>query len=110
MKYKRPPIAQRLHKVQFRWVPDKNKGKIPLNGKLIKFHVKLLLTKADIRLPTDLRINLDFSKGLLDRVKKRHKSRFRRLHGEAMSSEDPSIRDKMPPFNLIIANYAHADV
>lgn len=58
MKRKRPPIALCLDKELFKWVTDKNKSIIAVNGEFIEFQAKHLLTKASIRLPADLRINL----------------------------------------------------
>lgn len=88
---------------------ESNKG-IAINGELLIIYVKKQLQETNNNLPDVQEIFLKISKGWMERFKKRCNLSFRRIHGETMSANNVSIREKMPRIMQLISTYAERDV
>lgn len=84
-KRNRPAAAPRLERALFQWLCHQNNKGVAINGDVIKFHAERLLSDANALLCDDNKIELKFSKGWLERFKKRYNVKCRRVHGESMS-------------------------
>lgn len=80
-----------------------------LNGDLIKVYAQRLLNNANFNLPDSERLELAFSKGCIERFKKRYGLRFRRVHGEAASVDMVALQNEMPRIHRLLTTFAARD-
>ena len=87
-----------------------NNDGVLLNGKVIKLKAEKLLEETNLNVRDEDKISMKFSKGWMERFKKRHNLRFRRVQGEAHSADTAAIREWMPRIIRIIMTYSYKDV
>lgn len=109
-KRNRAAAAPRLEKALFKWLCELNNDGLLLNGEVIKIKAKKLLHQANLHLRDDEKLSIQFSKGWMERFKKRHNLRFRRVHGEEKSADTDAIRQEMPRIHEVMACYKEKDV
>lgn len=109
MKKARTAVAPRLEDALYRWMCTQNNNGILLNGDIIKMYGKQLLEKTNEVLPESEKIQLTFSKGWIERFKRRYGLRFRRVHGEAASADTVAIEQHMPRIERIIMTFQARD-
>ena len=68
------------------------------------------MTETNKHLSEKDRTSLKFSKGWIDRFKRRYGLRFRRVHGEALSADNKAIELHMPRILRIVTSFAACDV
>lgn len=105
MKKSRTAVPPRLKDALFRWIYTRNSKGVMPNGDLVKMFGKDLLEEANKLLPASDQRILKFSKGWVERFKKRFAIRFRRLHGKALSSDTDDIEHQMPRIAIIIITF-----
>ena len=110
VKRKRKAAAPRLENALYKWLCEMNNNGVLLSGEVIKIKAQRLLDHANMHLSEDEKLSMKFSKGWLERFKKRHSLRFRRVHGEAQSADTDAIRDEMPRILEIVNSFAEKDV
>lgn len=109
-KRNRSAASPRLEKALFKWVCDQNNRGVSLSGELVIMQARKMLRMANAHLPEEEQIKLNFSNGWIERFKKRHNIRFRRVHGEAKSADDSAIRSEMPRILSLMNNFADKDI
>lgn len=106
----RAAAAPRLELALFKWITSQNEKGVILTGELIKMYAEKLQREANRHLPSDEQMCLAFSRGWLDRFKKRYALSFRCVHGEALAADDGAINENMPRILNIISTFAFDDV
>lgn len=109
MKKTRSSAAPRLEEALYRWVCTQNNKGTLLNGEIIKLYGQKLLQSANELLPDSEKMVLAFSKGWIERFKKRYGLRFRRVHGEAGSADMEAIAQHMPRIHRLIMTFEARD-
>eukprot|EP00171_Calliarthron_tuberculosum_P004123 IDg4123t1 len=99
----------RLEDALYRWICTQNNKGVMLNGELVKMYGQKLLDEANKVLPDSEKIKLTFSKGWIERFKKRFGLRFRRVHGEAASADMDAIEHQMPRIQRLIMTFSARD-
>lgn len=87
----------------------KNKG-IQIDGPVIRYYVEQLQREANKRRLQDEQIELNVSKGRIEKFKYSHSLRFQRMHGEAFSANQDCIHEQIAGLKRFIMNFAQKDV
>lgn len=106
----RAAAAPRLETALVKWIRDQNNNGVALNSEIVIMKAKQMLNEANRHLPDGENLTLKFSNGWMQRFKKRHQIRFRRVYGEANSADTEAIKKEMPGLLRVIRTYAHKDV
>lgn len=110
IKRNRAAAAPRLELALFKWVTSQNEKGVLLSGELIKMYGEKLQGEANKHLPDGEKLSLAFSRGWLDRFKKRYRLTFRRVHGESLDADENAIDEQLPRILRIVATYSYKDV
>lgn len=96
-----------IERVLFNWVNAQFIARVCLSGSLIQEKGTRLLANANLLLPPESRIKLNFSNGWLQKFQRRWQLKSWKLHGEsgdadneAMESKLPSIQERLKPYEL----------
>lgn len=109
-KKKRTAAAPRLEDALFTWVCTQNNRGVMVNSELIRMEATRMMNEANKLLGADEQLSLKFSKGWIERFKKRYGMRFRRVHGEAMSVDNVAIAHHMPRIKRIMMTFSARDI
>lgn len=109
VKKKRRAAAPRLEDALYKWMCTQSSRGIMINADLVKMEGRKLMNAANELLPECEQIFLKFSKGWIERFKKRFGLRFRQVHGEAMSVDIDKLAEEMPRLERIISTFAERD-
>lgn len=106
----RPPAVPRLEVALYRWMCSLSNNGVLINTEVVRMKAQKLLEEANKHLPSEKQLQLKFSKGWVERFKKRFGLRFRRIHGEAKSADNEAIAKKMPCIHMLMMTFDARDI
>lgn len=80
-----------------------------VNLELIRMMATRMVSEAIKPLGSYEQLSLTFSKGWIERFRKDYGTRFRRVHGEAMSADIIAIAHHMPQIERLIMTFSARD-
>ena len=98
----RREAAPRLKDALYKWICAQSNLSVLLNADIFKMHGRKLMYAANELLPECEQLSLKFSKGWIERFKKRFGLRFRQVHGEAMGADVEKLDEEIPCLKRII--------
>lgn len=102
--------ASRLQNTLIGWLFDKNNSKIALNSDVARLHASKILNDANMLLPANWKIRIEFLNGWMERFKMRYRLKCRYVHGETLSANQGAITREIPRLALIVLTYAARNV
>ena len=106
----RLPAAPRLELALQNWLCDKVANGVQVNSVILRHQAERLQVEANRHLLADQKLNLEFSKGCLDRFQKRHGLKYRRVHGEGLSANSAALATALPEIRSQVSEYETKDV
>ena len=100
------PLVTKLEEALFVWLNDQTAKGTQINGPVLCLQAERLRAVANVLLPGDAKISLQFSHGWLDRFQKHHNVKLRRVHGEALSAYESGLAHALPLIIEKIAQYS----
>ena len=108
-KKKQTVAAIRLEDVLLTWVFTQNNRGVMVNSELRRMEATRMMNEAKKLLVQEEQLSLKFSKGWIERSKKRYGMRFRRVYGEAISVDNDAIAHHMPRIERTMMTFSARD-
>lgn len=106
----RSAAAPKLEDALYKWICTHSNRGVIINSEIICIEAGRLMSEVNKLLPPTNQLKLKFSKGWIERFKKRYGLRFRRVHGEALSADNDAVSHQMPRIERIVMTFANKDV